>query len=301
MGHRLQPGHERQSDLGSQPSASDAEVRFFQGLSDGTRLQMLKLLLDHGEQSVSGFETSLGLPRTRVSLHLACLKSCGYVAARREGRFVYYRLADERVRQILRLARSVSDEHCVALAACPTIEGRRQVEHSNAASEPATIPLMEADGTCCCQEDARDNGVSAEANLAFGPWLHRRLVGRGLTPAELATALGVSTSAVRRWLLRGGYPSPELRSRLAEVLGVSAEEVRKRVRAFPSPALSPFAAWLDVEIHARDWTRAELARRLGLAQHSVTAWFSRGLRPRRSTRLRLANVLHIAVGQIPGN
>lgn len=39
-----------------------------------------------------------------VSDHLGCLRDCGLVTAKSEGRFAYYRLSDSRVEQLLRLA-----------------------------------------------------------------------------------------------------------------------------------------------------------------------------------------------------
>jgi len=301
LAHMLSPHQLRDDgdDKESHSSDAGAEAKFFRGLGDTTRMRILNLLLDCGEQSVSCLVASLGLPRSNVSVHLACLKSCGYVAVRKAGRFVYYQLADQRVRQILLLARSISGEHCEELAACQTIDGVHPIGRSGSAIERQNDQPAEIGPSCCCGTPSQAKGTEADIRLTFGPWLHRRLVSRRLQPRDLAAAMGVSTSAVRRWLSRGGYPSPELRPQLAEVLEVGVEEVRQRVRAFPSPAWSPFAAWLDVELQARDWTRAELARQLGLTEHSIAAWFTRGLRPRQSTRLRLAQLLRVPIGDIP--
>ena len=92
-------------------------AKFFHGLSDLTRLRIVELLLE-GEKSVSELVTILGQPQSRVSNHLACLRWCGYVDGRREGRFVYYRVADPRVRQLLGLARGVIADHAAAILSC---------------------------------------------------------------------------------------------------------------------------------------------------------------------------------------
>jgi ArsR family transcriptional regulator, cadmium/lead-responsive transcriptional repressor len=45
-----------------------------------------------------------GLTQSNVSNHLGCLRDCGLVASEQRGRYVRYRLSDERVAQLLNLA-----------------------------------------------------------------------------------------------------------------------------------------------------------------------------------------------------
>ena len=71
-----------------------------------------------GELNVSELVERLGQPQGRVSSHLACLRDCGYVSARREGKFVYYRVADQRVPLLLALARDMLADHAEAIIAC---------------------------------------------------------------------------------------------------------------------------------------------------------------------------------------
>ncbi|MGH2560845.1 MAG: ArsR/SmtB family transcription factor [Thermomicrobiales bacterium] len=92
-------------------------AKFFHGLSDLTRLKIIELLLD-GEKNVSELVSHLGAPQAQVSNHLACLRWCGYVESRREGKFVYYRVTDPRVRQLLDLAREVIADHAAAILSC---------------------------------------------------------------------------------------------------------------------------------------------------------------------------------------
>jgi ArsR family transcriptional regulator, cadmium/lead-responsive transcriptional repressor len=92
-------------------------AKFFHGLSDLTRLRIVELLLE-GEKNVSELVSILGQPQSRVSNHLACLRWCGYVDSRREGKFVYYRVSDPRVRQLVALARSVIADNAAAVLSC---------------------------------------------------------------------------------------------------------------------------------------------------------------------------------------
>lgn len=64
----------------------------FKLLSDSTRLRLL-MLVDREELSVAELAAITQLAQPRVSTHLAKLKEAGLVKDRREGVFVYYRMA----------------------------------------------------------------------------------------------------------------------------------------------------------------------------------------------------------------
>lgn len=104
---------------------SELLARFFKGLDDPTRILILTLLQD-GERSVGEIVDLLGSPQGRVSSHLSCLRWCGYVQTRRQGRHVYYRLADDRVRTLLQLAEDLVTEHAQALASCRVLDTETQ-------------------------------------------------------------------------------------------------------------------------------------------------------------------------------
>ncbi len=93
---------------------------FFRGLDDPTRVFVLELLLS-GEKSVSELVELTGSPQGRVSTHLGCLRHCGYVRTRREGRNVFYRLADDRVRALLRIAQELMADHAQELLSCAVV------------------------------------------------------------------------------------------------------------------------------------------------------------------------------------
>jgi ArsR family transcriptional regulator, arsenate/arsenite/antimonite-responsive transcriptional repressor len=65
--------------------------RFFQALGDNTRLRLLNLM---GEQEICVCYSVeiLGGPQPKISRHLAYLRSAGIVAARREGKWMHYRI-----------------------------------------------------------------------------------------------------------------------------------------------------------------------------------------------------------------
>ena len=95
-------------------------ARFFKGLGDPIRLKVLEFLED-GERSVSEIVEYLGLPQNQVSMHLGCLRWCGYVRTRKEGRYVFYSLGDSRVMGILGLAKELLQGSEVHLMTCEII------------------------------------------------------------------------------------------------------------------------------------------------------------------------------------
>jgi DNA-binding transcriptional ArsR family regulator len=74
----------------------DALTRFGRALADPIRCQML-LALREAPAYPSDLADALGISRTRLSNHLACLRDCGLVVAAPEGRRTRYELADERL------------------------------------------------------------------------------------------------------------------------------------------------------------------------------------------------------------
>jgi ArsR family transcriptional regulator len=65
--------------------------RFFQALGDRTRLRLLNLMADQ-EICVCYLVEILRLPQPTISRHLAYLRGSGIVAARREGKWMHYRI-----------------------------------------------------------------------------------------------------------------------------------------------------------------------------------------------------------------
>jgi ArsR family transcriptional regulator len=64
---------------------------FFQALGDPTRLRLLNLMA-RGEACVCYFIEVLGEPQPKISRHLAYLRRNGIVSARREGKWMHYRI-----------------------------------------------------------------------------------------------------------------------------------------------------------------------------------------------------------------
>ncbi len=80
-------------------------ARLFKLLGDPTRTRILYTVLEAGEMCVCDIAATIEATETTVSQALRLLRASGVVANRREGRMVYYRLADAHVRMLLDLSR----------------------------------------------------------------------------------------------------------------------------------------------------------------------------------------------------
>ena len=103
----------------SPPEALEGAVALFHGLSDRTRLGIIRHLAD-GEARVVELTRRLGLPQSTVSSHLACLSDCGLVAGRPEGRQMFYALTLPELLDLFAAAETVLAVTGNAVALCPT-------------------------------------------------------------------------------------------------------------------------------------------------------------------------------------
>jgi DNA-binding transcriptional ArsR family regulator len=106
---------------GASMGAAELTARFFSGLADPTRLRIVELLLER-PHTVGEIVTRLGLRQARVSNALVCLKWCGFVEARREGRYMWYVVTDPRIRELVSLARVVMADHAAEIACCTRLD-----------------------------------------------------------------------------------------------------------------------------------------------------------------------------------
>ncbi len=84
----------------------EIKAKFFRGFGDPSRLKILELLRE-APHTVSQIIEQTHLAQSNVSNHLGCLRTCGLVIAEKQGRYVIYRLSDDRVAELLDLAVSL--------------------------------------------------------------------------------------------------------------------------------------------------------------------------------------------------
>jgi DNA-binding transcriptional ArsR family regulator len=90
----------------------------FNGLADRSRLAIVRALAG-GELRVTDLVGVLGLAQGTVSGHLACLRDCGLVVARPEGRQMFYSLAHPQLLDLLAAAEALLARTGEAVELCP--------------------------------------------------------------------------------------------------------------------------------------------------------------------------------------
>lgn len=94
-------------------------VALFHSLADQTRLRIVQRLAA-GEARVVDLTGELGLAQSTVSKHLACLRDCGLVEYRTEGRQSFYSLSHPELLDVLASAEALLAATGSAVALCPT-------------------------------------------------------------------------------------------------------------------------------------------------------------------------------------
>ncbi len=75
---------------------ADKQSRFFKALADATRLRIVKLL-EVREMCVCEVMVALDLTQPTASHHLGLLENAGLVKDRKEGKWVFYSIADPKL------------------------------------------------------------------------------------------------------------------------------------------------------------------------------------------------------------
>jgi DNA-binding transcriptional ArsR family regulator len=116
-------------------------------LSDPGRIRVLCALSDRGELCVCQIQELLDLAPSTTSRHMALLSAAGLVDARRDGRWVHYRLADEEARPGTReviawLVREASREKLIR-ADGPRLKSILKLT-------PEALCQLQSQGVACC-------------------------------------------------------------------------------------------------------------------------------------------------------
>lgn len=85
----------------------EVKANLFKGLAHPFRIRILELLSAAPEVSVAQLQAETGLESSHLSQHLAVLRRHRLVESDRRASHVFYRLADPRVAELLRVARAL--------------------------------------------------------------------------------------------------------------------------------------------------------------------------------------------------
>lgn len=78
----------------------DTKVKLLQGFAHKVRIQILECIKEN-EKTVSQIVNDLNVSQSNISQHLACLKGCGLIVGRQEGKYIFYSLSNQEVRDLL--------------------------------------------------------------------------------------------------------------------------------------------------------------------------------------------------------
>lgn len=81
------------------------------------RFKIMEELIEN-EKTVSELVSALNASQSQISNHLACLKWCGYVSSRQEGKYVFYQVTDQRVKSIIDTAKEVVKDNAEHINSC---------------------------------------------------------------------------------------------------------------------------------------------------------------------------------------
>src|SRR6185295_19864585 len=106
-------------DVVDEASALAVASCLFHGFSDSSRLAIVRHLA-LGEHRVVDLTAHLGLAQSTVSKHLACLRDCGLVKSRPEGRASMFSLSHPELLGLLSAAEKLLAATGDAVVLCPT-------------------------------------------------------------------------------------------------------------------------------------------------------------------------------------
>lgn len=105
-----------------QISTQDARMLLLEAISEANRLRILDTLVHRGEATVGELVEELGIDQPGVSHHLRCLRNCGLVQSRKDGRFMWYRLnGAKRVERFLALLDQHAADHLEEILGCEIV------------------------------------------------------------------------------------------------------------------------------------------------------------------------------------
>ncbi len=88
--------------VGNLGESADQAARFLKSIAHKDRLKILCYILER-ERSVAEIEGNVGASQSAISQHLARLKDEGIVAARRNGRQIFYSISDPVVLEVIKV------------------------------------------------------------------------------------------------------------------------------------------------------------------------------------------------------
>jgi DNA-binding transcriptional ArsR family regulator len=102
MSEIINPAHNTDIDLSAMQAAADRACGLMRVLANPDRLLLL-CQLSQCEKSVGELEALLGIQQPTLSQQLTVLRDEGFVKTRRDGKKIYYSMADEKALAVMQI------------------------------------------------------------------------------------------------------------------------------------------------------------------------------------------------------
>ncbi|MCY0858808.1 MAG: metalloregulator ArsR/SmtB family transcription factor [Sulfolobaceae archaeon] len=90
----------------------------FSALSDRTRLNIVLYLIEKGESNIDDISKSLGRSQSLISHHMACLRNCGIVKVRKNGKYSLYSISNEDIITLIKIALNHVKKYSQSILSC---------------------------------------------------------------------------------------------------------------------------------------------------------------------------------------
>lgn len=88
-------------------SPEEQIAQLLRAIDQPARLRIL-MAIGQGEACVCHLEAMLGLRQAYISQHLMALRQAGILTTRREGRYIYYRLSDPQLLELIQMTAAIT-------------------------------------------------------------------------------------------------------------------------------------------------------------------------------------------------
>ena len=194
-------------------------ARLGKALSSAHRLEMVELLAQ-GERTVDSLATEIGLSLANASQHLQVLRHAALVESRKDGLFVYYRLADPDVFDLSKIIRSVAERHLAELE-------RLVHDHFGNRADAEPVPMAEL------LKRARSMQVVILDTRPASEYMAGHITGALSTPVEDLQRRLKELTKGKEYVAYCRGPYCIYADRAVEVLRANGRRARRLVEGFP--------------------------------------------------------------------
>lgn len=131
---------------------------FFRAISQPTRLQIL-LAIGTGEACVCHLEAATGQRQAYISQQLMGLREAGIVESHRDGRNIYYRVANPQLLELIQFAGKISNREAAALP----------ISAPQNLGSDCPCPRCDSEGLHQKQEEINRISISQDFDLSVNP------------------------------------------------------------------------------------------------------------------------------------